>query len=112
MLATKFCGTRSPKTGVGVGTVKKIHDTELTPVVFPWSRGRRKIESIDSTEKWRRKRNKEQKYNNNKTATDNGLFCNTAQCTLHMHLSSFMDGHVKKKIQGLKTIGAQKGVVR
>ena len=68
------------------------------------------MESIDSTEKWRRKRNKE-KNNINKTATDNGPFCNTAQCTLQMHLSSFMDGH-EKEIQGLKTIGAQKGVVR
>ena len=52
---------KEPKTGVGVGTVKKIHDTELTPVVFPRSRGRRKMEGIDSTKKWRRKRNKEQK---------------------------------------------------
>ena len=52
---------KEPKTGVGVGTVKNIHDTEWTPVVFPWSRGRRKMESIDSTEKWRPKRNKEKK---------------------------------------------------
>ena len=36
------------------------------------------------------------KNNINKTATDNGPFCNTAQCTLQMHLSSFMGGHEKK----------------
>ena len=52
---------KEPKTGVGAGTVKKIHDTELTPVACPWSRGRRKMEGIGSTKKWRRKRNKEQK---------------------------------------------------
>ena len=52
---------KEPKTGVGAGTVNKIQDTGLTPVVFSWSRGRRKMESIDSTENWSRKRNKETK---------------------------------------------------